>query len=172
MKKKYIQLTEETFSFDKVGDILKVNRFIGHGAYVLNKDLPRPQKYVSGNKEWCYLEYNYKKLENYKGGNMTKADLKDGDIVTLRNGDRLLLLDNGDFYNLGEDSCHYIDDLGDYEDNLKTCDTECMEYDIIKVERPVKYETVFEREEEAQELTVDEISERLGYKIKVVGVEK
>lgn len=103
------------------------------------------------------------------GGNMTKEDLKDGDIVTLKNGDRLVLF-SGEFTDL-EMAGHWIDDLGDYEDDLRTCDRFYNEYDIVKVERPVEYETVFTRDD-AVELTVDEISEKLGYKVKVVGEDR
>lgn len=169
MKKKYIRLTRETFSFDKEGDILKVHRFAGNGAYVLNKDLPRPVENAESNFEWCYLNYNYEILENYKGGNMKKEDLKDGDIVTLKNGDRLVLF-SGEFTDLEREG-HWIDDLDDYEDDLRTCDRFYNEYDIVKVERPVEYETVFTRDD-AVELTVDEISEKLGYKVKVVGEDR
>lgn len=156
---------------------------VGDRVRVVNPILPEQQERkgeifvikevgLTGN---CYDEKGYfwleKELELVKEYNMKKEDLKKNDIVTLRNGDRLLFLD-GDFLNLGEGCCHYIDDLDDYEDDLRTWDRDYKEYDIVKVERPVKYYTVFERDEEVQELTVDEISERLGYKVKVVGEDR
>lgn len=116
-------------------------------------------------KGWVWLEKELELVEEYK---MKKEDLKNNDIVTLKNGDRLLFF-NGDFYDLGGSCCHYIDDLDDYDDELM-CDFD-KDYDIIKVERPVKYETVFERED-VKELTVDEISKILGYKVKVVGEDR
>ena len=101
---------------------------------------------------------------------MAKEDLKNGDIVTLRNGDRLMLSVKS-FCDLSENNHNPIYTLNQFKDDLTYYINE-REDDIIKVERPVKYETVFEREEEVQELTVDEMSERLGYKVKVVGEDR
>lgn len=71
----------------------------------------------------------------------TKSELKDGDIVTYRNGLKKIVsgdkLYGNDLFAL----------LRYYTEDLKDVDGE-EEYDIIKVERPVKYETVFERKEE------------------------
>ena len=104
--------------------------------------------------------------------NMTKEYLKDGDIVTLRNGDRLVLYD-GWFKDCSEENSNRLIELNDLDNELNCikCNGRVLENDIVKVERPVEYETVFKREE-AQELTVDEISERLGYKVKVVGEDR
>ena len=101
--------------------------------------------------------------------NMKKQDLKNGDIVILRNGDRLVYTDCG-FKDLSKDFHNCISLLSDLNDDLTYC-SERESNDIVKVERPVKYETVFEREE-VKELTVDEISKRLGYKVKVVGEDR
>ena len=168
----------------KIGD--RVKGYHGLGRIIAIKDTGsigvEHDKYMDGHNCYCGIAKGHSGKNGYcwwyaknslekVGDNMKKEDLKNNDIVTLRNGDRLLYF-NGDFYNLGEGCCHYIDDLDDYEDDLRTWDRDCKEYDIVKVERPVKYETVFEREEEVQELTVDEISERLGYKVKVVGEDR
>lgn len=71
----------------------------------------------------------------------TKSELKDGDIVTYRNGLKKIV--SGDKL-YGND---LFAPLRYYTEDLKDVDGE-EEYDIIKVERPVKYETVFERKEE------------------------
>lgn len=107
-------------------------------------------------------------IEEYR---MTKEDLKTGDIVTLRNGDRLIYED-GNFTDITDDHHNPLICLSDLAEDLtyRRYDGD-SNYDIIKVERAKEYETVFEREE-VKELTVDEISEKLGYKVKVVGVEK
>ena len=71
----------------------------------------------------------------------TKSDLKDGDIVTKRNGEKRTLV--GKYLHdvkRASPLTYYTEDLKD-SGGLK-------EHDIIKVERPVKYEIVFEREEE------------------------
>ena len=72
----------------------------------------------------------------------TKSDLKDGDIVTYRNGDKRTVIAG----NLINSNGYISKKLNQYTNELK--DTVIGEsLDIIKVERPVKYETVFEREE-------------------------
>ena len=71
----------------------------------------------------------------------TKSDLKDGDIVTYRDCRKKIVFDDK-FYC----SNHFFL-LKYYTEDLKDIDGE-EENDIIKVERPVKYETVFERKEE------------------------
>lgn len=63
----------------------------------------------------------------------TKADLKDGDKCTLKNG-QVIFVDktsNYGFSNINEQLKYFNDDVS-----------------IVKVERPVKYETMFERKEE------------------------
>lgn len=71
----------------------------------------------------------------------TKADLKDGDKCTLRNG-QVVFVDktsNYSFERIDEQLSYFNDDVS-----------------IVKVERPVKYETVFERKEEI----LDEVEKR------------
>lgn len=89
----------------------------------------------------------------------TKSDLRYGDKLTLRNG-------VSGFYRNEET---YIDGL--YEDNINddlTNNGDCgSRLDIVKVERPRKYKTVYEREK-ARKMTVKEISEALGYEVEVV----
>lgn len=63
----------------------------------------------------------------------TKADLKDGDKCTLKNG-QVVFVDKTSKYcfeNIDEQLKYFNDDVS-----------------IVKVERPVKYETLFERKEE------------------------
>lgn len=73
-----------------------------------------------------------------------KSDLKDGDIVTYRYGDRRTLIKNTfECHNFGKSTSvleHYNEDLTMKDKNKGM--------DIIKVERPVHYETVFERKED------------------------
>lgn len=70
----------------------------------------------------------------------TKSDLKDGDIVTYRDGRKKIVFEDK-FYG----SNHFVL-LKYYTEDLKDIDGE-EENDIVKVERPAQYETVFEREE-------------------------
>lgn len=71
----------------------------------------------------------------------TKSDLQNGDIVTYRDGRKKIVFEDK-FYG----SNHFVL-LKYYTEDLKDIDGE-EENDIIKVERPVKYETVFKRKEE------------------------
>ena len=70
----------------------------------------------------------------------TKSDLKDGDIVTQRNGLKKMVFENKLY-----GSNHFVS-LTYYTEDLKDVDGE-EEYDIVKVERSTQYEEVFEREE-------------------------
>ena len=73
----------------------------------------------------------------------TKSDLKDGDIVTYRNGSKRTVI-SGSLINENGYISKY---LRNYTDELKNT-TSGEDLDIVKVERPVKYETMFERKEE------------------------
>lgn len=100
-----------------------------------------------------------------------KEELEEGDIVTLRNGDRLIYAPDNirDFADLSENNCNSLTDLTDLKDDL-TFDgiDRDRDNDIVKVERPVKTEVVFERKDKAREMTVEEISEKLGYEVKII----
>lgn len=63
----------------------------------------------------------------------TKSDLKDGDKCTLKNG-QVIFVDKTSSYGFDNIDAQ----LKYFNDNVS----------IVKVERPVKYETLFEREEE------------------------
>ena len=72
-------------------------------------------------------------LELVQEKQFTKADLKDGDKCTLKNG-QVIFVDktsNYGFSNINKQLKYFNDDVS-----------------IVKVERPVKYETMFERKEE------------------------
>lgn len=71
----------------------------------------------------------------------TKSDLKDGDIVTQRNGLKKMVFENKLY-----GSNHFVS-LTYYTEDLKDANGD-EEYDIIKIERPRKYNTIFERKEE------------------------
>lgn len=81
-------------------------------------------------------------LELLQEKQFTKADLKDGDIVIYRNGNKRTVISN----NLIAEDGYIGKYLSEYNDELKGKGYNGS--DIVKVERPVKYETVFERKEE------------------------
>ena len=84
---------------------------------------------------WYYLEDD---TEIKKINQFTKSDLRDGDKCTLKNG-KVLFYGGDKEYESSYSFSSLENDLSfEYNDEVS----------IIKVERPVKYETVFERKEE------------------------
>lgn len=78
----------------------------------------------------------------------TKADLKDGDIVTYRNGIKRLVNATNKKIVFIQNPNILSFDFYDFRDDLTNKDKDGKAYDIVKVERAAKYETVFERKEE------------------------
>ena len=80
----------------------------------------------------------------------TKEDLKDGDIITLGNGDRLLFSD-GFFNDIDEKHDNYIGDLFDLNVDLTYSGYSTEESNnVVKVERPLTYYEVFNRNSEVK----------------------
>ena len=99
----------------------------------------------------------------------TKADLQAGDVITVKNGDKLYLSSNGYFVDIEGERFNSIASRGDLTNDL-LCDGDDRDSDIMKVERPT-YHTVYERVEEKKEpkkMTVAEISKELGYDVEIV----
>ena len=104
----------------------------------------------------------------------TKDSLQPGDMVTLRNGARLILDEDTEFWDITNIN-NYITDIDDFTDELSFKPKSYYAYDqenndIVKVERPT-YHTVYERVEEKKEpkkMTVAEISKKLGYDVEIV----
>ena len=123
----------------KVGDKVKViAEKYGHefdiGEIVKIEEIDdRNYKCSSLKKDelWWMREDEFVKVK------FTKADLKDGDIATDREGKKRTVSKGFLIDNFGAISLTY------FTEDLKDVDGE-EEYDIIKVERSVKYETVFE----------------------------
>ena len=66
---------------------------------------------------------------------------------------------------MSDDNDNCLSDICDLEDDFTHEIYE--DSDIVKIERPVEYTTVFTRGE-VKEMTVEEISKALGYEVKVV----
>lgn len=130
-KVKFIKRTHSHSSDVKLGRVYTIEYI----DYMLDK-IPYLTK---ENKEW----FKEDELELVKTAQFTKSDLKDGDIVTYRNGAKRTLkgekLINQEGYEM-YDLIQYKTDLTDIGEQRSL--------DIIKVERPVQYETVYERKEE------------------------
>lgn len=138
----------------KVGDKVKVVRCIIHKnceqintiGKIINTVANRCFPYELENCDEIFRE---DELELVQEKQFTKADLKDGDIVTYRNGSKKTvfsdkLITGGGF--LGS----Y---LTNYNDELEEVSLKNSFLDIVKVERPTHYETVFERKEEILDKT-------------------
>lgn len=110
------------------------------------KILSHKDKTKINEKYWVENSEEHFELIN----SFTKKDLKDGDIVTYRNGEKRIV-------NKTENKIVYINDpenLSFYIDNFRNDLTNKRdnEYDIIKVEK-VQYKTAFERKEEVLDET-------------------
>lgn len=111
-----------------------------------------------------YWNFRYEDIER-KANEIKRDDLQFADILTLRNGERYVVVDNhmwGEDEDYGRDgdgiSTWYNNDLTQNEGN--------KDEDIVKVERAGQI--VYERIDEAKEMTVEEISKALGYEVKIV----
>ena len=106
-------------------------------------------------------------MKEYKK-KITKDDLKDLDILTMRDGDRCVLV--GDYLADIDDGCSSCN-LHEYDEDLIE-KRGYNRYDIMKVERMTTVSdfpngmVIFEREEEVEEMTMAELYEALGKKIK------
>lgn len=88
----YIKLTRKNFSFNKIGDILKVDS-VEKVASVYAKNHPLRLKFAlfanGENHLWHYTSYDYVVLENYKPEEKKepkpKLKFKEGDYVYVRN---------------------------------------------------------------------------------------
>jgi len=127
------------------------------GLHDGNTDKKYPSK-----RCWWYLE------DSIELATFTKDDLQTGDVVTLRNGDKLFIDADMGFRDMNmSNSNNCLADLNDISNDLRYKHND-EDNDIIKVERPT-YTTVFEREEnEVKEMTLKEICDALGYEVKVI----
>ena len=140
----------------KVGDKVKVIKCSIDGERC--KNLNKVSTITEIGEHLCY-PYMLKDIrEPFKENELalvekqfTKSDLKDGDIVTYRNGDKRTVIAG----NLINSNGGISKKLNQYTNELK--DTVVGErLDIVKVERPTQYKEVFERKEEI----LDEIEKR------------
>lgn len=129
-KVKLIKIPNEgTTNGFELGDICEITSININGIH----------KIRISNKESCgYVSKEHIKLIKDQ---FTKSDLQNGDIVTYRDGQKRTVVCNK-LINEDGTTTNY---LTMYEDNLTYKD---RQKDIVKVERPVQYETIFERKEE------------------------
>ena len=107
--------------------------------------------------------------------NFCKDDFKTGDIVTLRNGDRLIVTKN-DFNDIDVNNNNNLCEISELDNDLRyvniwagedVTQPEDEKNDIMKVERPTQYKIMYEREE-GKEMTLAQICKELGYNVKII----
>ena len=129
----------------KIGDKVKVVKceILGECCGNINKistitqvekDVPYP--YMLKDLDEVFRE---DELELVQEKQFTKADLKDGDKCTLKNGQVI-------FFNKDSSRQRTLYAFDNLDKNFKYTIND--DVSIVKVERPVKYETMFERKEE------------------------
>ena len=132
-------------------------------------------------KNSIYMPYLYNcELVDEKEKQFTKSDLKNGDIVELRNGERYVYIEKyNDRFIYSTDSDEVIVNLedgeysrlGNYDDDLRYKGRGNCEYDIMKIldmsEFYKKPEWTWERKK-TEEMTLGEVCKELGRDIKIV----
>lgn len=114
-------------NINKISKIIKIENFVTYPYYLEDCDEP----------------FKSEELELVQEKQFTQSDLKDGDIVTYRNGSKRTVIAK----KLINSGGYIAKSIDNYTEELK--DTiSGIDLDIIKVERPTKYKTVFERKEE------------------------
>lgn len=110
-------------------------------------------------------------LENVENEIITKKDLRANDIITLRNGDMLSIDSKAFFNNLTENYSNDVSRIGDFDDDL-TFVYNKKENDIVKVERPIAYKTIYAREKTKRKMTVAQICKELGCDVEIIKEEE
>ncbi len=131
----------------KVGDKVKVVKCRTHKNCEYNNTTRRIVNIVADRcfpyeLEDCEEIFRDDELELVQEKQFTKADLKDRDIVTYRDGNKRMVIKSHLINGYGQRTSS----LDEYNNKLEENGFDNL--DIVKVERPVKYETVFERKEE------------------------
>lgn len=153
----------------KVGDRVKFSKEM-NGAFhipVVKKD-NESRKIIDtlfGNFILEGLPNNNFNPDELEPASFEKCDLQKGDILTDGDGDKSLYY-KGNLYGNTIDLDYLMDDL--------TANPACYpkSMDIVKVERPIKFETVFERKEDIKEMTMEELCEHFGCQVKIVKEEE
>ena len=143
---------------------------------------PRDGKY--GNSS-TYIEMDYTILEwsdFMKDKKFTKADLKNGDVVKLRNGDVIIYIENLKGFIASD--CTYVANA--FAADLKNVASCVDSYDIMQVRRPngisnccfhafrddCQFGTlIYDRERDdpdVEEMTMEEVCKALGKHVKIV----
>ena len=169
----------------KVGDKVRLVDVRGEALSEYIKYLGRKGEITSISRSCTGKDYANVKFEDgttlapYISGlklivdHFTKSDLKERMIVKFRNGIEAMLDEDDAFREIeeGKFTDYYTTDLDGIKEDLTDINGR-TEHDIVKVYKP-KYETVFAREEEEiREVTIEEIEEKFGCKVKIIREDK
>lgn len=101
----------------------------------------------------------------------TLSDIKQGDVITLRNGDKLIVADENRLVDLNQYNTNPCYNLSDFQPDLTYHEDNkhYLEFDIVKVERyRATGNTIFDRNKETKKMTVSEICKELGYNVEII----
>ena len=141
----------------------KMDHYIGKIVTIKSLDSYFTIEEDDGENTPSYWAFSYEDIER-KITEFIKNDIVFGDILTLRDSYRYVIADGqmwGEDRGYNKAGCTldvwYNDDL--------THDEGDIDQDIMKVER--SGQIIYERQD-AREMTIKEISEKLGYEVKIV----
>lgn len=144
----------------------KMDKYMGKVVTISTIDKTNFEIEEDDHENWFKWRFRFNDIEKLVN-ELTLSDLQFADILTLRNGERYVVADEHMYGENG--NCYHDYDKIDwyYVENLtrESDDTDDREYDIIKVERAGQ--VIYEREE-VVEMTISEVSEKLGYEVKIV----
>lgn len=138
----------------KVGDKVKIREDLSLGKYysvhlsrsmLLNKGKEAKITYISPDDDTCHLDidgdnwwWSEDMLETYMAG-IRKSDLKDGDYCIFKNKERAIKFGGYVIMNRGTMS------LREYSKKLEH--NYDSNYDIVRIDRPVEYKTIYKNDE-------------------------
>lgn len=118
------------------------------------------------------MTYSPSILTDLKGKSMKKSDLKSGMVVETREGNRYLVIKDGDLlYFMNSNESTYLEDI--YGDDLLS--TQSDNFDIMKIcdktltFKDVKYTTnlLWEREK-PRKMTIEQLERIFGFPVEIV----
>ena len=93
-----------------------------------------------------------------------KSLITDGVIVTLDNGDKLIYLkDRDEFKDFTYDYDNNLEDMDDIDNDGYVSGGNT----IVKIECPIRYSTLYIKDNEIKEMTLEEVCNALGYEVKI-----
>ena len=157
----------------KIGEKIKLTSLcstligfkIGDVCEILNNEERGINKYCIKNHEGHIGYANEDMFETCKA--IKKTDLKNGDIVTYRNGKKRIVNEERIVYLSNFNNLSFT--KNDFNNDLMQCEKTDSPWDILKVYRPETEETFYtERVKEVKKMTVAEICKELGYDVEII----